>query len=293
MPANNSFNPLEIFDTKITLRQYLEPRRHLGLRIAFVPTMGALHQGHIALVDHAKTLADMVVCSIFVNPTQFNDPADLAKYPRPLERDIALLQEAGCDILFHPEVGEIYANEEHWHIDLGHLDQVLEGAFRPGHFQGVTQVVKKLFDAVQPDIACFGQKDFQQYKVVEALINQFQLPVQLEMCPTVREPDGLAMSSRNVRLTSDGRKRALALYQTLSWTKENLRKKGLDDLRIEAIDMLKNNPHVDLEYFAIYDADTFTETDDAIQPDRPLVILIAAWVEGVRLIDNMILGPDA
>lgn len=235
----------------------------------------------------------MVVCSIFVNPTQFNDPADLAKYPRPLERDIALLQEAGCDILFHPEVGEIYANEEHWHIDLGHLDQVLEGAFRPGHFQGVTQVVKKLFDAVQPDIACFGQKDFQQYKVVEALINQFQLPVQLEMCPTVREPDGLAMSSRNVRLTSDGRKRALALYQTLSWTKENLRKKGLDDLRIEAIDMLKNNPHVDLEYFAIYDADTFTETDDAIQPDRPLVILIAAWVEGVRLIDNMILGPDA
>src|SRR5690606_37701110 len=133
---------------------------------AFVPTMGALHAGHIALIHHAQTLADIVVCSIFVNPTQFNDPGDLAKYPRPIERDIQHLQAAACDVLFHPDVNEMYAPGESWHLALGDLDQVLEGQHRPGHFQGVTQIVKKLLDAVKPDVACFGQKDFQQYKVV-------------------------------------------------------------------------------------------------------------------------------
>lgn len=279
---------MEIVKTKTSLQAALQPYRNQGMRIAFVPTMGALHQGHLALILQAQTLADVVVCSIFVNPTQFNDPKDLEKYPRPIERDIHMLQDAACDILFHPEVNEMYEPNEHWHLDLGNLDRVLEGLHRPGHFQGVTQIVKKLLDAVQPDIACFGQKDFQQYKVVEYMVHTLQLPVTLEMCPTVREPDGLAMSSRNVRLTSEGRQQALALYRTLRQTKDGLGKNELDILRKKAIAALQNSPGVQLEYFAIYDAETFKEAPE-LTAGRPLVALVAAWVDGVRLIDNLLL----
>ena len=278
---------MKTLHTRSSLQHALQPARERGLRIAFVPTMGALHPGHIALIHHAKTIADVVVCSIFVNPTQFNDPKDLEKYPRPLETDIRLLQAAACDVLFHPEVTEMYGSSETWQLDLGHLDQVLEGLHRPGHFQGVTQIVKKLLDAVRPDVACFGQKDFQQYKVVEQMVRTLQLPVRLEMCPTVREADGLAMSSRNVRLTPQGRQQALALYRTLLSTKANLGAKSLDILRKEAIETLQGSPGVELEYFAIYNSDTFTDaTEDT---GGPLVALVAAWVAGVRLIDNLLL----
>ncbi|GGG74826.1 pantothenate synthetase [Parapedobacter pyrenivorans] len=279
---------MEIVKTKISLQALLQPHRGSKLRIALVPTMGALHNGHIALVGHAKQLADVVVCSIFVNPTQFNDPKDLEKYPRPIERDTVMLREADCDILFYPNVDEMYGQNEQWHLDLGGLDNVLEGLHRPGHFQGVTQIVKKLFDAVRPDVACFGQKDFQQYKVVEHMVNQLQLPLTLEMCPTVREPEGLAMSSRNVRLTELGRQQALALYRTLQQVKADVRRQNLVTLQEEAIKSLENSPGVRMEYFAIYDADTFTEADNSA-PDRPLIALVAAWVDGVRLIDNLLL----
>ncbi|WP_257670413.1 pantoate--beta-alanine ligase [Parapedobacter tibetensis] len=288
MSNKNSFEPLEIVKTKESLHQHLQSYRNDRLRIAFVPTMGGLHQGHIALINHAKTLADMVVCSIFVNPTQFNDPRDLEKYPRPIEKDTNMLAQAGCDVLFKPEVEEMYGQDEQWHINLGHLDNVLEGLHRPGHFQGVTQIVKKLFDAVQPDIACFGQKDFQQFKVVEQLVIQLQLPITLEMCPTVREPDGLAMSSRNVRLSENGRKQALALYQTLLQTKAGLHRKSIRTLRDDAINMLENNPGIRLEYFAIHDTESFTEADSLVK-NQQLVALVAAWVDGIRLIDNMLL----
>lgn len=288
MPNKKLFDLLEITKTKTSLHAVLQPYRDRGMRIAFVPTMGALHRGHIALIRHAQTLADLVVCSIFVNPTQFNDPKDLEKYPRPIENDIRMLQDAACDVLFHPDAEEMYGADESWQLDLGHLDRVLEGSHRPGHFQGVTQIVKKLLDAVQPDLACFGQKDFQQYKVVEYMIDTLQLPVTLEMCPTVRESDGLAMSSRNVRLTSQGRQQALALYRTLQQTKADLGKKDVDVLREEAIAELKNSPGVQLEYFAIYNAETFEETHE-ITADQPLVALVAAWVDGVRLIDNLLL----
>jgi len=279
---------LETVRTKTSLQATLQPFRDRGKRIAFVPTMGALHPGHLALVHRARSLADIVVCSIFVNPTQFNDPKDLEKYPRPIEKDIQLLQESACDVLFHPEVQEMYGANESWQLELGHLDQVLEGQHRPGHFQGVTQIVKKLLDAVQPDIACFGQKDFQQYKVVEYMVHTLQLPVRLEMCPTVREADGLAMSSRNVRLTAEGRQQALALYRTLQQTEANADTKTLQALREEAVAALQESPGVELEYFAIYYAETFEE---AVEPvaDQPLVALVAAWVDGVRLIDNVLL----
>ena len=279
---------MEIVKTKISLQELLQQHRNGKRRIALVPTMGALHYGHIALITHAKQLADVVVCSIFVNPTQFNDPKDLEKYPRPIERDITMLREAGCNVLFHPTVDEMYGPDERWHLDLGGLDTVLEGLHRPGHFQGVTQIVKKLFDAVQPDVACFGQKDFQQYKVVEHLVNQLQLPLTLEMCPTVREPDGLAMSSRNVRLTARGRGQALALHRTLLQAKADMGRKNLTTLRKDAIESLENSPGIRLEYFAIFDADTFTEAVDTSH-GQSLVALVAAWVDGVRLIDNMFL----
>lgn len=279
---------MEIVNTKVSLQELVQRHRSSSLRIAFVPTMGALHRGHIALIDHAKQLADIVVCSIFVNPTQFNDPKDLEKYPRPIEQDIAMLEQAGCNILFNPGVDEMYEPGEQWHLDLDGLDNVLEGLHRPGHFQGVTQIVKKLFDAVQPDVACFGQKDFQQYKVVERLINQLKLPLTLALCPTVREASGLAMSSRNVRLTALGRKQALVLYRTLQQTKANLGKKSLAALHEDALKSLENNPGVQLEYFAIYHADTFTEADASAQ-GQPLIALVAAWVDGVRLIDNIFL----
>ena len=279
---------MEIVNTKLSLRQLLDEHRRQGKRIAFVPTMGALHKGHLALVDHARQLADVVVCSIFVNPTQFNDPKDLEKYPRPIEHDTALLQQAHCDILFHPPIGEIYGNDEPWNLGLGHLEQVLEGLHRPGHFQGVTQVLAKLFDAVQPDVVCFGQKDFQQYKVVDYMVEQLKLPLTLELCPTVREPGGLAMSSRNVRLTPEGRKQAQQLYRTLQQTKADLNRKSLGDLCKDATAALENTPGIRVEYFEIFRAGNFTAADESTRHEQ-LVALAAIWVDGVRLIDNLLL----
>lgn len=281
---------MEIVNTEISLRRLLEQHRQDGHRIAFVPTMGALHDGHLALVSRARELADVVVCSIFVNPTQFNDPKDLDKYPRPIERDIALLQHAHCNILFHPTVEEMYGTgaTAQWNLDLGHLDEVLEGPHRPGHFQGVTQIVYKLLDMVRPEVVCFGQKDFQQYKVVEYMVKQLKLPAALELCPTVREPGGLAMSSRNVRLTPEGRKQAQQLFRTLQQTKADLPLKGLDALRADAIRVLESSPGIEVEYFEIFQAENFTPANETSRGEQ-LVALAAIWVDGVRLIDNLFL----
>jgi len=267
----------------------LQNYRENNLRIAFVPTMGALHRGHMALVQHARKVADVVVCSIFVNPTQFNDPDDLKKYPRPIENDIRMLREAGCQVLFHPEVDEMYKPGEKWHMDLGLLDQILEARYRPGHFQGVTQIVKKLFDVVEPDIACFGQKDFQQFKVIERMVAHFRLPVRLVMTPTVREPDGLAMSSRNVRLSETGRTQALALYQALLQIDADIGKKTAAEIERDAIRFLENSPGVNPEYVALCNAGTL-EPLDHTKEGQPAVALVAAWVDDVRLIDNALIG---
>jgi len=283
-----NFIPLERFKTKKTLREHLLGYRKNNLRIAFVPTMGALHQGHISLVRHAQKEADVVVCSIFVNPTQFNDSDDLKKYPRPIENDIRMLEDAGCEVLFYPEVNEMYQAGEQWHLELGRLDQILEAKHRPGHFQGVTQIVKKLFDLVEPDLACFGQKDFQQFKVVERMVEQLRIPVRLVMTPTVREPDGLAMSSRNVRLSESGRIQALALYRTLQQMAADFAQKSPAEVQEAAIRILENSPGVDVEYVALCDARNL-EPLDPTNGNHAAVALIAAWVEGVRLIDNLLL----
>jgi pantoate--beta-alanine ligase len=202
------------------LQEIILNHKKSGKTIGFVPTMGALHAGHISLIEKARAENNIVVCSIFVNPTQFNDPNDLIKYPRTPELDKQLLINAGCDILFSPAVDEMYPVKDERVFDFGGLDKVMEGAHRPGHFNGVAQIVSKLFNAVKPDKAYFGKKDFQQLAIIKYITKQLNLPIQIIPCETMREPDGLAMSSRNIRLNSEERKQALQLSKALFFVKK-------------------------------------------------------------------------
>jgi pantoate--beta-alanine ligase len=282
---------MEIFNTQKALCDYLIQPRAQKQKIALVPTMGALHEGHISLIIEAKKHADLVVCSIFVNPTQFNDPKDLEKYPRPIEKDIKLLEDHGCDILFFPSVEEMYpeTNEE-WHIDLGRLDQIWEGAKRPGHFQGVTQIVYKLFKLVNPDVACFGQKDFQQVMVIQRMIEIKDLNVELIICPIIRSEKGLALSSRNARLSEDGKTKALVLFNTLKEVKQAFNENvTIDKLQHLAQDRIAVDPAIELEYVAISETRTL-EKAEHVEVGKQYVAHIVAWIEGVRLIDNMLLN---
>ncbi len=282
---------VEIFKTKASLQAYLQEARKSDQKIALIPTMGALHEGHLSLLNYAKPLSDIRVCSIFVNPTQFNDPKDLEKYPRPIENDIKLLEAVGCDILFLPTIDEMYPDKhEHWHIDLGELDQIWEGEKRPGHFQGVTQVVYKLFTLVQPHIACFGQKDFQQVMVIKRMIEMKNLPIQLAICPIIRDQDGLALSSRNMRLSEEGKRIALALSRSLTYVKDHINDAiALGEIKDQALKILTDTDGLSVEYFAICESTSLKEVDH-IDFSKQHVALVTAWVEGVRLIDNMILN---
>ncbi|WP_149524970.1 pantoate--beta-alanine ligase [Sphingobacterium hotanense] len=280
---------MKIFRTKNELKEALAGLKAQNKTITLVPTMGALHQGHISLIDYAKPQTDIIVCSIFVNPTQFNDPKDLEKYPRPIEQDIALLEAADCDILILPTVEEMYpANDPAWRIDLGDLDRIWEGEHRPGHFQGVTQVVYKLFSLVEPDQACFGQKDFQQVMVIQKMIEIKELPVKLLICPIVRNENGLALSSRNARLTDEGRDTALILYKALNHIKTANKSRSPQVLINEAKEIIAAVPEVELEYLAICETSTLHSASQ-FDPEKEYVVLVAAWLEGVRLIDNILL----
>jgi pantoate--beta-alanine ligase len=277
---------LKIFTTRKSLAAHLEQLRGNGNSIGFVPTMGALHQGHLSLLAIAQGQTDAVVCSIFVNPTQFNDPKDLEKYPRPISSDIEKLEQAGCDILFHPEVNEMYAANEQWHLDVGQLEHLLEGKFRPGHYQGVMQVVYKLFDIVKPHSAFFGQKDYQQFLVIQKMVEQLGLPVKLVMCPILRESDGLAMSSRNIHLSAGDRQHALILSKTLFWLKENFDRHQIPALTRQCQAMISAEPGLELEYFEMADGQDLLPAD---QNTSQIVALVAARVGNTRLIDNMIM----
>lgn len=279
---------MEIFKTKASLQAYLQNARSTGKKIALIPTMGALHEGHLSLLNYAKPISDIRVCSIFVNPTQFNDPKDLEKYPRPIENDIELLESVDCDILFLPSVEEMYPDkDEYWHIDLGELDRIWEGEKRPGHFQGVTQVVYKLFTLVQPNIACFGQKDFQQVMVIKRMIAIKDLPIELAICPIIRDHDGLALSSRNMRLSAEGKRQALALSRSLQYVRDHIHNDvPLNKIKQEAEHILMNTAGVTVEYFAICESSSLEEVE-TIDFSKQHVVLVTAWVEGVRLIDNM------
>jgi pantoate--beta-alanine ligase len=286
-----------LFKITADLHQWIEIQRKKyqpgGNRtIGFVPTMGALHEGHIFLIKASKEKDEITVCSIFVNPAQFNDPNDFEKYPVTIEKDIEMLEEAGCDIVFLPSVSEIYPEGPgiKKKYDLGYLETVLDGKFRPGHFQGVCLVVERLLKIVKPDNLYLGQKDYQQCMVITRLVElmNWQDTIAIHICPTLREPDGLAMSSRNRRLNETERKKSVAIYQCLINIKQNIRKRDLAALKQEATITLQQagfNP----DYVEIADAATleFIEHWDGRQK---LVVLIAAFLGEVRLIDNMVLN---
>jgi len=248
--------------------------------------MGALHNGHLSLIAQAKLGNNLVVCSIFVNPTQFNDPKDLENYPRPIEADIAKLEHAGCDVLFNPAVTEMYDANEQWHLNIGPLEHLLEGEFRPGHYQGVTQVVYKLLDIVKPHTLYMGQKDYQQIMVINRMIALMSIPVKMVMCPIEREADGLAMSSRNIHLSPADRQHALVLSRTLNWVKTQFDIDNVPKLQQQAIALLSAEGDVLPEYFEIVDGETLLP---ARKNSATIVALTAARVGKTRLIDNVLI----
>ncbi|HEV9036400.1 MAG TPA: pantoate--beta-alanine ligase [Puia sp.] len=274
------------------LAGWLQKQRAAGRRIGFVPTMGALHEGHISLITISKKNTSLTVSSIFVNPTQFNDPADYKKYPITIEKDIALLERAGADVLFLPDLSELYPAgiKDLEHYDLGSLETLLEGKFRPGHFQGVCQVMRRLLNIVRPDDLFMGRKDYQQCMVIGRLLELMGLPATLHRCPIVREADGLAMSSRNVRLDPEERFFAAGIHAALltireAWAARN----AIGDILAKAIAILEEN-HFRIDYVSIADGTTL-EPLTAWQEDA--VALIAAFMGEVRLIDNMNLSTFA
>ncbi|RAK02523.1 pantoate--beta-alanine ligase [Larkinella arboricola] len=280
---------MHLYKTIADLRQAISSQRKNGLSIGLVPTMGALHAGHLSLIDASKTQNDLTVCSIFVNPTQFNNPDDLARYPHTLEADCALLEAAGCDLVFAPSVDEIYPTSPVLTFHFGELETVMEGAFRPGHFNGVGLVVSKLFNIVQPDRAYFGQKDLQQVAVVKRLVRDLGFPLELIRMPIVREEDGLAMSSRNRNLTPDERQQALELYRALSKAQEVLQTGGtIEAAKIAINEHFRAHPAFRLEYFEIANADTLQPVDQ-LQAPGTTALCIAAHLGKTRLIDNLIL----
>lgn len=278
---------VKIVHTINELQDLVQKLKNEGKTIGLVPTMGALHSGHLSLIQYLRPSVDMIFCSVFVNPTQFNDPEDLKKYPRPIESDIQLLQNNNCDVLFFPSEQEMYPQgEPEWHLDLGELEKAWEGEHRPGHFQGVTQIVYKLFDFVKPDIACFGQKDIQQIKVIQKLITLKNLPVKLAIAPTLRDVSGLALSSRNQRLSDKGLTEASNIYKGLQYIKDNLYTKEVSRLLSEAQNIIEKNENIKTEYIAICN-ETDLSPVNKINNSQKHIALVAVWLEGVRLIDNL------
>ena len=259
-----------------------------GKTIGFVPTMGALHEGHITLIKQAAHENDFVVVSIFVNPIQFNNPEDLAKYPRTLEDDMRKLETTGCRLVFAPSVNEMYPEPDLTEFDFGQLDKVMEGKFRPGHFKGVAIVVKKLLEIVNPHRAYFGEKDFQQVTIIKKMVSMLQLPVEIVSCPIVRETDGLAMSSRNARLTPEERAEAPIIYKALSGVKENYSWFIPDGIKQLVIGEIQENHFFRVEYVDIVDTQTLLSFEDW-QDVEHAVVCVAAFIGSVRLIDNIVL----
>jgi len=267
----------------------IQNNKQKGNTVGFVPTMGALHQGHITLVKKSIKDNDLTIVSIFINPTQFNDKKDLAKYPRTLEADLGKLIPTGVDVVFAPSILEIYpeGNEKGSNIDLGGLDINMEGAFRPGHFKGVAQVVKRLLEIVTPDKLYMGQKDFQQFTIIQYMINSLKINTKLVVCPIVREPNGLAMSSRNERLSHPTREKAGIIYTTLKAIKKNKGNKTIKELEQYGLKRLSVAPF-EPEYVSIVDGHKLTSLNDMNDTDYT-VVCVAVWADGVRLIDNIIL----
>lgn len=277
---------MKIVNSIKELRLQLDEDKQKGKKVGLVPTMGALHAGHISLVKRCVAENDVCVVSIFVNPTQFNNPNDLLTYPRTLDEDCQLLESSGCTYVFAPSVEEMYPEPDNRVFDFGTVAQVMEGARRPGHFNGVAQIVSKLFYAVKPDVSYFGEKDFQQIAVIRAMVKQLGIPVEIVDCPIQRESDGLALSSRNTRLTPEQRQKAPVIARTLKESVTFVPEKSVQQVIDYVVSTLNNVPDMSVEYFEIVDGNTLESITNWSDTTYP-VGCITVYCGEVRLIDNV------
>ena len=273
-----------VVETIKNLKQELE--KYKSKNIGFVPTMGALHSGHISLVERCVKENDVCVVSVFVNPTQFNDKADLERYPRTEEADKKLLEAAGCDIVFMPKVEEMYPEEDTRVFNFGSIETVMEGKYRPGHFNGVAQIVSKLFDAVEPTRSYFGEKDFQQVAIIRDMVRQLNLPVEIIACPIIREESGLARSSRNELLSAEERKKAALISEVLSKSVNFAKDMSVEEVKNWVIDQFKVDEVFKMDYYDIVDGNSLQSVSSWEESDY-IVGCIAVYCGKIRLIDNI------
>ena len=278
---------MKVIHTKEGLTDLIGNYKKEGKTIGFVPTMGALHEGHLSLVTQCKKNSDVAVVSVFVNPTQFNDPEDLKRYPRTPEKDCALLETAGCDVAFLPSVEEIYPEKDTRKFDFGYLESIMEGAKRPGHFNGVGQVVSRRFDIVQPDKAFFGMKDFQQVAIIKNMVRQLNYTLEIIPCPIVREASGLALSSRNALLDKEHKENAPHIYATLKKARELASQMSVNELKKWIADEINRNPFLETEYVEIVDDTTLKVINDW-KEEGTKVACVAVYAGKIRLIDNIV-----
>ena len=274
----------QIIEVKLFLAELQQQKRTIG----FVPTMGALHQGHISLIEVSKQQCDVTVCSIFVNPTQFNNSEDLTRYPRTPEVDIQLLKDSGCDVLYMPDVNDIYPEPDTRQFDFGYLDTILEAEHRPGHYNGVGQVVSILLEGIKPHKAFFGSKDYQQVMIIKSLVKQLNLEVEIISCPILRENDGLAMSSRNTLLTDEERKTASLIPIMMQKAKELVIEYGIDKAKLFVSDEISKVSMMKLDYYEVCDAETLKPIV-SLNHNQKAISLIAVFVGKIRLIDNLMI----
>ncbi|MCA6068591.1 pantoate--beta-alanine ligase [Chryseobacterium sp. RG1] len=279
---------MEVLKNKKTLQDFIERQKEMGKRIGFAPTMGALHKGHLSLYEEARKENDLVISSIFVNPTQFNNSEDLEKYPRDINRDILILQNSGLvDAVYIPEVSDIYPEKtESQHYDFDGLENEMEGKSRPGHFDGVGTVVEELFRQIQPDNAYFGEKDFQQLAIIKKMVEKKKLPIHIKGVSIYRAENGLALSSRNQRLHEDRKEASKIIYETLKKVNDWFKTNTISEIKEKVQDVFDHQQGMQLEYFLIADEKTLKETN-SVYNDRIYRAFIVVIVDGVRLIDNM------
>ncbi len=277
---------MEIIDRRIVLQDIVKKFRSQGASIGFVPTMGALHKGHLSLIQRSNKENEITIVSIFVNPTQFNDQEDYKRYPRIISDDIEKLENVKCNFLFTPTKEEMYPEEDKRDFDFGNIDKVMEGAHRPGHFRGVALIVSKLFEIVNPHKAYFGEKDFQQLAIIKHLTKQLNFDIEIIPCPIIREEDGLAMSSRNTLLSKDQRKNVPLISKTLFESTNKMKLSNLTETKDWVIRKINENPFLEVEYFEIVDSETLESLNDWTQ-SKTITGCIAVHVGNIRLIDNI------
>ncbi|MDE6451138.1 MAG: pantoate--beta-alanine ligase [Odoribacter sp.] len=278
---------MQVLNTKNELVILAARLKKEGKKIGFVPTMGALHEGHLSLVKESKKNSDITIVSIFVNPPQFNDPEDLKRYPRTLEQDVTLMESVDCDILFAPSVEEIYPEPDTRKFDFGYLESIMEGAKRPGHFNGVGQVVSRLFDIVSPDKAFFGMKDFQQVAIIRHMVKQLKYNIEIIACPIVREENGLAKSSRNTLLDKEHKENAPHIYETLKKARNFVPEMGVKEMKKWITEEINSNPFLETEYVEIVDDTTLKIVENWSEPGKK-VACVAVYAGKIRLIDNIV-----